>query len=410
MVLRVLREVRLREQEYEFVKDIASNIESLPSAHLLAQRERRLLWHGAASIDVHSFPKVNASSKIDSRPSSSDIRDSRPKGPTWQRSSRLFDVIGSRGNQRHHLPSSGSSSSFPSSESFETSSSVPSTCASEVYHRTGNNAPRIVVEGCSSEDIAAHAAAGGKSILVGRNTIQLLVFMDIVVLSTPSTFSREPHKFVDARWKLLEGYGFSRLFGIIDNGKQYRCDDCSFLKLWTHLCIAEGSITLELLPLSPSQLQTGVIDGETRLSSVTISLSPDTLPTERSALLAALQESHKHTVLSLSFPSFSNTYLTHGPSVDLELDTQRSLKAIMDSGLPLPKSPSVQEWEKMSKTSTRAEDGPNHFDDPVEGERQERGWWTLRFQQVLREMQRKEPTIAMDLDIHMKTTRTGARI
>lgn len=47
--------------------------------------------------------------------------------------------------------------------------------------------------------------------------------------------------------------------------------------------------------------------------------------------------------------------------------------------------------------------------DPVEGERQERGWWTLRFQQVLREMQRKEPVATVDLNVEVNA-RTGARL
>ena len=48
MVIRVMREVKIREEEYIFVKDLISRIHGLPeSVHIqLAQRERKLIAHG----------------------------------------------------------------------------------------------------------------------------------------------------------------------------------------------------------------------------------------------------------------------------------------------------------------------------------------------------------------------------
>lgn len=45
-MLRVLHEVKVREDEYTFVKDIESRIDGLSPSTQLARRERRLLWHG----------------------------------------------------------------------------------------------------------------------------------------------------------------------------------------------------------------------------------------------------------------------------------------------------------------------------------------------------------------------------
>lgn len=45
-IVYVLREVKAREEEYEFVKDISGKICDLQSSVQLARRERRLLWHG----------------------------------------------------------------------------------------------------------------------------------------------------------------------------------------------------------------------------------------------------------------------------------------------------------------------------------------------------------------------------
>jgi len=58
-----------------------------------------------------------------------------------------------------------------------------------------------------------------------------------------------------------------------------------------------------------------------------------------------------------------------------------SVSAILASGLPLPKSPSTQ----------MAEQGA----DPAQQEREARGWWTIRFQQVLREMQHGSALISI---------------
>lgn len=46
MVVRVMREVKLREEEYTFVKELVSRIQGLPESVQLMRRERRLVAHG----------------------------------------------------------------------------------------------------------------------------------------------------------------------------------------------------------------------------------------------------------------------------------------------------------------------------------------------------------------------------
>jgi hypothetical protein len=80
----------------------------------------------------------------------------------------------------------------------------------------------------------------------------------------------------------------------------------------------------------------------------------------------------------LTFPiedSLSARTLT----TDEENDTLGATLSIMSAGLPLPKSPSF-----LLRTSER------EMGDAREAEREERGWWTLRFQQVLRQLQRED--------------------
>lgn len=144
-----------------------------------------------------------------------------------------------------------------------------------------------------------------------------------------------------------------------------------------------------MLPLSPSDLQTGVIPegGSATIVRLSVFVSNETA---RAELLSVLQRCYAYTLRSLSFPTHAGHYLPHGPHVDLEHDTQQSVMAILNTGLPLPKSPSVQlnDMDRLRATGTG-----NGSDQ----EREERGWWTLRFQQVLKEMQRQDPVISLEM-------------
>lgn len=46
MIIHIMHEVKVREEEYEFVKELSHQIEGLLPSVQLARRERRLLWHG----------------------------------------------------------------------------------------------------------------------------------------------------------------------------------------------------------------------------------------------------------------------------------------------------------------------------------------------------------------------------
>ena len=150
----------------------------------------------------------------------------------------------------------------------------------------------------------------------------------------------------------------------------------------------EDPLSLDLLALTSSDLQTGVIPEGSSICTVHVSVSRHSAAIQD--VLSALRRCHAYTLRSLSFPSHTGQYLPHGPHVDLELDTQHSVMAILNTGLPLPKSTSVQfnDLDRLRSVSRANE---------TDQEREERGWWTLRFQQVLREFQRQDPMLALDM-------------
>lgn len=92
----------------------------------------------------------------------------------------------------------------------------------------------------------------------------------------------------------------------------------------------------------------------------------------------AFERCFRFTLHSLSFPSYTTNLFTNGGNMDLDSDTKNSVLSILASGLPLPMSPSQQLNEAQKGRPA----------DLVQEEREERGWWSLRFQQVLKEMQR----------------------
>ena len=70
---------------------------------------------------------------------------------------------------------------------------------------------------------------------------------------------------------------------------------------------------------------------------------------------------------------------------------------ILNTGLPLPKSPSLQlrDNQRLRIDVSKNTEGRDGSD--ADREREERGWWTLRFQQVLREMQRRDPMLSLSM-------------
>lgn len=112
----------------------------------------------------------------------------------------------------------------------------------------------------------------------------------------------------------------------------------------------------------------------------------------------AFEQCYHFTLRSLSFPAHSGKYLAQGQGTDQEENTRQTVMSILASGLPLPKSPSVQigEIEK------------NAAGDVALREREERGWWALRFQQTLHELRKDDmfvPTLQKAASLPAATRR-----
>lgn len=89
MIAHVLHEVKVREEEYDFVKNMSSRVEGLLPSVQLARRERRLLWHGelvyhptSSKADAHGRRNSHARSAPTVLSSGSSNRSGQHRAPT----------------------------------------------------------------------------------------------------------------------------------------------------------------------------------------------------------------------------------------------------------------------------------------------------------------------------------------
>ena len=98
--------------------------------------------------------------------------------------------------------------------------------------------------------------------------------------------------------------------------------------------------------------------------------------------LSALRRCSQSTLRKLIFPGHQDT------CSDQLVDTHLAISSLIGSGLPMPRSPSGH-LPQIGGT----EEGRFLGD-----EREERGWWSLRYQQIFREFQRQDSFLSDVLD------------
>ena len=105
--------------------------------------------------------------------------------------------------------------------------------------------------------------------------------------------------------------------------------------------------------------------------------------------LSAFTRSSRLYLRSLSFPSRHDAR-DYVYDSDEAADFRYTVSCLLSSGLPMPKSPSGQlSTNHMGTTET----------DSKTVEREERGWWSLRFQQVLGELRRRDLFLSENVDL-----------
>lgn len=190
MVIRVMSEVKFREDEYDVVKELASRIHGLPMQ--VIKRERKLLCQGT----LRRIPMPD-------NPQGFDLV--APLEIIPPRNSKLISAINDWGMRRHASGSSKSTNSTAMSFiSLETASCAS---ASLTFDQSSILHPKL-------------RAAGHSPNFGGSRTDDILhvfIFTDIMVLTRPSArrlSSGSPS------WVILEDIGLSRLLSITADVEQ----------------------------------------------------------------------------------------------------------------------------------------------------------------------------------------------
>lgn len=177
MIIRVMSEVKLREDEYDLVKEIASSILGLPLPTQLAKRERRLLTQGSLYLmSTHDQPPlVTGPSHI-------------PSG----RNSKLVAAINAWGSTATSFHSYDTTSSVSGYGAYQPLTTRPEDHLSKLKWEAGSDS--------DSRPLPHHMA------------VYAFIFTDIMVLVTP--ISGQPASDGCPKWRLLEKIGVSRVLNV----------------------------------------------------------------------------------------------------------------------------------------------------------------------------------------------------
>lgn len=303
--IRVLQEVKTREDDYEQVKELQKRLRGLPSGFLLARRDRRLVARGDLRR-VHVSERDRIVLDMDERMRSSSMRtdettpvlrlSSKPAPPrphsgvsdvsaSSHRSTRISDdfVAWSTPMTTPELggKSTGSSlSNGPTKDDIaqelrplSLASSVSSNSGSEDsgLHRSAANETHddTVLPGSAfSESMPAKRAA--KRLVKTKakeSAIHVFVFSDLVITAvrtgdsgrwTPKLGSSRRQSLVDdiGALRVVETVGVARVMGVADlsgkTGERPTCSVCPLVRMLTCLSEHEDLIRLDLLPITSS--------------------------------------------------------------------------------------------------------------------------------------------------------------
>ena len=195
MIIRVLSEVKFREDEYDVIKDIATRIHGLPSSAQLARRERRLLAQGS----LHRLQSAHHLLNFDS---TTEVNQSRTPG--------LVAAINDWGMQRDRSGSVRSTSTTTMSfRSYDTTSS----CSSDSRFNAHRGVLSPPCVGRDMSHVGLSPSSRDKPRPSQQIAVHAFIFTDLVIFATPIA-RRESNKCQN--WRLLEDIGIARILAVTE--------------------------------------------------------------------------------------------------------------------------------------------------------------------------------------------------
>lgn len=427
MVIKVMQEVKAREDEYDLVKSLTERIRGLPDGFLLASRERRLIAQGLLRrVSPNEKDRVQFESSPASLPGPTVAEPLKPTPATPSQTrlpfnanmNKLFPITSPRFQQpfdpklqsygQYSRPDSMASDlstepSFGDAVSDGTRSTTSSSGIVSPSTTAQSMRPDSIASSCASFDknymsrdpYAAYQESAGlrrrSSLrsLKGKHEVPIyaFVFTDLVLLTAPVS-ERNPLRSPKSgeskdSWRVLDDVGISRVLGVKNLSGKLDHD---------HL------LSIDLLPMTPGQDRdllsspyaiTVYISLPERMTSRMALAPPNILEEARLKWFDAFNKCSSHTFRSLCFPPKPGSDILG--SLSSLPKSRESVFAMLSSGTPLLRSPS-----QLTMNGGRR---PDEEESP---ERLERQWWSEQFQKVMREMERGEiPWMTSDVNSTM---------
>ncbi|KAF8429986.1 hypothetical protein L210DRAFT_3764630 [Boletus edulis BED1] len=361
LTIRVLSEVKDREDAYELVKMACSGIKGISPIHLV-HRERRLLIRGSLTCVQVSNDEQALSSETpaDNQPAP------RSGATVGQQRIRRADKL----SKAIHVWCGRSNSIKSSASTVVSFGTAPSSFDVHLDH--GQPALGTPVVRVESAPVDA----------------EVFVFSDLVLLASRHDSEVGGEDGVDpdvCDLVPLDGFGVSRVVSVLDEmGTSTFLSNVSHLQKRKERLDRRACITLDLAPLTSRALEEGYVQSTGPV--VTISLSRPRSQVERASAplsdwLAPLRHCCQYTQRALS--SLHTTHVLIDRAASATAAQKPALSSILAAGLPFPKSPSMQIQESERGLASDSE----------RQEREERGWWSKRFHEVFVELSAHETVL-----------------
>ncbi|KAF8685055.1 RhoGEF domain [Rhizoctonia solani] len=358
-MMQVLDEVKTREEEYELTKSLLSRVSGLPSQFVAATRENRLLAQGPLTR-VH----VNKEGCSTGQSASTTRQSGTFVGHQSRNRSGSRSIIGSCSTDSSRRSTSSCSTGLRNASTDYHTHFTSATSSSVNVSRNSLQVSRLAF-GARSQIASVHASKSRpKSPGIdcsGETEMYVLVFTNYIILTKRvmvGGLSRSPMQSSDNQWDTLESLGVFRLLGVTDYHGRYG---------------HEYLISLDLAPIS----DTGLDDIDFPLFLGITSQENKThdgiqgLQKICQQWFISFQQCYLHTLRSISFPSQSGV-------ATISMDR---IEPSISSEIRFPKSPSQQLERTVKRKEARLPPLGN-----AEEEREEREFWTERFNAISREM------------------------
>ena len=391
-----MREVKLREEEYSFVKGLLSRIRGFANPTGLVCRERRLIAHGALQrVHVSERTKELLEGTSSASKSARAERVQRDKMQAGQRQRRRANSLDSCLSEAASMSSISSAVSGLSLDADDHTKYIFR--AESVNDKSGRRLGQQFLTRTSAQDTRHERSRTAP--------LYAFVFTDLAIFATMHSHHSSGRK-NNQTLELLGDIGICRVLSVADHSGNLGMPLQSNLvrsRANTSRTGYDHLIGVQVLPVDVDELDSGNLSDSSatslflHLPNAGNSTQSQSEATRR--WWTAFEQCYHFTLRSISFPAHSGKFLAPGADAAQDENTRQTVMSILASGLPLPKSPSVQ-IEELEK---------NAVQDASIREREERGWWTLRFQQILHEMQRDELPLHMLAKTSAVTTQSSRR-